>query len=338
MENQREVELKAWVETATGYTQGPLQTVSGDASFRRYFRGTDGNQSVIAVDAPPQQEPIKPFVEVAEAYAAAGVPVPEVLAVNEKRGFMLLSDLGSTLLLSKLSEHNMQAYYQQALQLLPNIMRVTRTAGGPLPAYDEALLRRELALFSDWLLARHLGLELSEAELQLWASFCQLMVDNALAQPQVGVHRDYHARNIMVLDDESLATIDFQDAVCGPISYDVVSLLRDCYVAWPREQVEQLAQYARQLLQAEQLLPAQLSAQQWQHQFDWMGLQRHTKAAGIFARLYHRDGKDGYLNDIPRTLRYLQQVASLYPQLADYHDWLVTRVLPAWQQRLRASA
>lgn len=333
MENQREIQLKAWCEAVTGYAQGPLQPVSGDASFRRYFRGSDGRQSVIAVDAPPEQEPLDIFVAVAEAYRAEGVPVPEIIAEHRGKGFMLLSDLGSTLLLSKLQQENARAVYRQAIDLLPGIMVVTKTAAGALPDYDEALLQRELALFKDWLLERHLGLELSPAEDQLWADFCALMVANAQEQPQVGVHRDFHSRNLMVLDDGSLATIDFQDAVCGPVTYDLVSLLRDCYVAWPTELVQELAEYARTLLQEHNQLARTISASQWQRWFDLMGMQRHTKAAGIFARLCHRDGKDGYLNDVPRTLNYLTEVAANYPELADYQAWLNDKVLPAWQQR-----
>lgn len=333
MENQREIQLKAWCEAVTGYAQGPLQPVSGDASFRRYFRGSDGQRSVIAVDAPPPQERLDIFVAVAEAYRAEGVPVPEIIAEHRGKGFMLLSDLGSTLLLSKLQRDNARELYRQAIDLLPGIMTVVKTAEGPLPAYDEALLQRELALFKDWLLERHLGLELSPTEEQLWEDFCELMVNNAQEQPQVGVHRDYHSRNLMVLNDGSLAAIDFQDAVLGPVTYDLVSLLRDCYVAWPTELVQELAEYTRRLLQENNQLARTVSAEQWQRWFDLMGIQRHTKAAGIFARLCHRDGKDGYLNDVPRTLNYLVEVAAAYPELAQYHSWLNERVLPAWQQQ-----
>jgi len=329
VENQREIQLKAWCEAVTGYRQGPLQPVSGDASFRRYFRGSDGIRSVIAVDAPPAQEPIDTFIAVAQAYQGAKVPVPEVIAAHKEKGFMLLTDLGSTLLISKLQQATAATYYREAIALLPQIMTVTDTEMGPLPPYDRALLERELALFKDWLLEQHLGLELSADELALWDRFCALMVDNALGQPTVGVHRDYHARNIMVLAQDRLATIDFQDAVQGPITYDLVSLLRDCYVMWPRKMVNDLAAETYQLMVDKKLLSAEISLAQWLHWFDWMGLQRHTKAAGIFARLYLRDGKDGYLNDIPRTVQYLVDVAAGYPELADYHQFLQSRVVPA---------
>lgn len=332
MENQREIALQAWCESITGHAQRRLQPVSGDASFRRYFRTSDGQRSLIAVDAPPPQESLQPFMAIAASYAAAGVTVPEVIAANQEQGFMLLSDLGSTLLLSELTETNMSEWYQRALQDLMALMPVTSTELGPLPCYDEALFRRELALFHDWLVTEHLQLKLSREEQLLWQEFCDTLVSNALEQPQVGVHRDFHARNIMVLGPQQLAYIDFQDAVVGPITYDAVSLLRDCYVRWPLAQVRELSQYLYLHLQQQGLISQQVSAAQWQRWFDLMGLQRHTKAAGIFARLYHRDGKAGYLADIPRTVGYLHDIAGLYPEFSDYQRWLARAIQPALQE------
>lgn len=325
----RELALQAWCEAQTGYRQERLEPVSGDASFRRYFRASNGQQSLIAVDAPPPQEALQPFIAIAERYAGAGLNVPQVIAADERQGFMLLSDLGSTLLLGELHEHSMAHWYQCALTDLPAVMSVTNTRLGTLPAYDQALLLRELSLFPEWLLQRHLGLELSSDEQQLWQRFVELMVDNALQQPQVGVHRDYHARNMMVVGPQQLAYIDFQDAVVGPITYDAVSLLRDCYVRWPQVQVQQLAEFLRQQLQQQNLLSATVSSEQWRRWFDLMGLQRHSKAAGIFARLYHRDGKSGYLADIPRTVQYLVDVSADYPELQGFNQWLRARVIPS---------
>ncbi|WP_417659798.1 aminoglycoside phosphotransferase family protein [Pseudidiomarina sp.] len=332
MNEQREIQLQAWCEAVTGYRQQRLQPVSGDASFRRYFRTSDGHRSLIAVDAPPPQESLQPFIAIAQAYAEQGVNVPEVIAADEKQGFMLLSDLGSTLLLSELTEVSMSGWYAQALADLTAIMRVQNTELGPLPNYDEPLLRRELDLFHDWLVGSHLGLSLSSDEKKMWANFCDTLTKNALEQPQVGVHRDYHARNIMVQAHQKLAYIDFQDAVRGPITYDAVSLLRDCYVRWPHDLVQQLSHDLYNQLQHQQLLPVAVSAEQWQRWFDLMGLQRHTKAAGIFARLYHRDGKTGYLQDIPRTVDYLYDIAGFYPEFNDYRHWLAERVQPALQE------
>lgn len=334
MNEQRELQLQAWCEAVTGYRQQRLQSVSGDASFRRYFRTSDGHRSLIAVDAPPPQESLQPFMAIAEAYSEAGVRVPNVIAADEKHGFMLLTDLGSTLLLSELTERSMATWYAQALADLPALMRVTATNQGALPPYNEALLRRELHLFHEWLVSNYLQLNFSADEQAMWKRVCDVLVRNALEQPQVGVHRDFHARNIMVTGDNQLAYIDFQDAVLGPVTYDLVSLLRDCYVRWPDQQVEQLALQFLQQLQQQHLVAAEVTSEQWLRWFDLMGMQRHTKAAGIFARLYLRDGKAGYLQDIPRTLGYLYDVAGRYPEFEDYRQWLASRVQPALQDRM----
>lgn len=332
MKQQRELELQAWCEAVTGYSQQQLQAVSGDASFRRYFRTSDGQRSLIAVDAPPPQESLQPFMAIAAAYAEQGLAVPQIIAADEAKGFMLLSDLGSTLLLSELTEQSMSQWYSYALTDLTQIMQVLQTSEGSLPAYDETLLRREIALFHDWLVNTHLQLKLEGDEQLMWQGVSDLLTENALEQPQVGVHRDFHARNIMVQPQQKLAYIDFQDAVIGPITYDAVSLLRDCYVRWPAAQVRQLSLDFYRQLQQQQLLHPEVSEQQWQRWFDLMGMQRHTKAAGIFARLYHRDGKSGYLGDIPRTVDYLYSVAENYPEFADYRRWLATKVQPALQE------
>ncbi|MAO68243.1 MULTISPECIES: phosphotransferase [Idiomarina] len=332
MEDKREVALQAWCEAQTGVPQPTLEVVSGDASFRRYFRATNGKESLIAVDCPPEKEPMEPFLAVAQAYADAGVTVPEIIAADTEQGFMLQSDFGQILLLSKLHPRNARQYYQQALAALPNIMSVRSTELGELPAFDTALLKRELSLFKDWLLQTHLNLNWNNEDQEIWQQFSQQLIDNALEQPQVGVHRDYHSRNLMLLDDDSIGVIDFQDAVLGPVTYDAVSLLRDCYIEWLDEWVAELGEGLRQQLVESNHLAAQIEPEQWQHWFDWMGLQRHTKAAGIFARLAHRDHKPGYLQDVPRTLGYLQRVSANYSQLSDYNQWLEKRVIPAWKE------
>jgi aminoglycoside/choline kinase family phosphotransferase len=331
LEDKRQRSLKAWCEAQTGTAQPALEVVSGDASFRRYFRATDGRQSLIAVDCPPDKEDMTPFIAVADAYQQAGVKVPSVLAVDQQQGFMLQADFGQILLLSKLHPRNARQYYQQALQILPRIMQVTTTQTGQLPLYDHALLKRELELFKEWLLKTHLSLSWNADDEAVWSAFSDTMIDNALNQPQVGVHRDYHSRNIMVLADDELGIIDFQDAVKGPITYDAVSLLRDCYIEWPPAMIDELSLNLREELIAQDLLAASIDEQQWQTWFDYMGLQRHTKAAGIFARLAHRDDKSGYLQDIPRTLGYLKSVASRYVELSDYTQWLSERVIKQWE-------
>lgn len=333
MEDKRELALQAWCESQTGVTQPTLEVVSGDASFRRYFRATNGRESLIAVDSPPEKEPIKPFLAVAEAYQDAGVTVPDVLAADAENGFMLQSDFGQILLLSKLHTRNVRQFYEIALATLPNIMDVTQTSMGSLPRFDRALLERELGLFKEWLLETHLNMRWQSSDERIWNHFCETLITNALAQPQVGVHRDYHSRNLMLLSDDRMGIIDFQDAVVGPVTYDAVSLLRDCYIEWPDELVDELSNKLRLRLIETNRLAAQVDQDQWQCWFDLMGMQRHTKAAGIFARLAHRDQKPGYLQDVPRTLGYLNRICARHSELAEYQKWLNERVLPAWEQQ-----
>lgn len=326
----REVERLTWVRTVSVLPEPHIDMLAGDASFRRYYRVTGSNHHTeILVDAPPP-ETLEPFHSVALAYQEAGMHVPQVKATDTPLGFMLLEDLGDTLLLD--TEEQPLRRYQQAIHLLPKIMAVQETRLGPLPVYNKALLEKENALFMDWLLEKHLGLRLSEHEQNLWAHFSRTMTQNALEQPQVGVHRDYHSRNIMVNEQQELALIDFQDAVIGPITYDLVSLLRDCYVAWPATLVDELMIYAFHLFQARGYLSATIDIKDFRRWFDLMGLQRHTKASGIFARLYHRDGKDRYLGDIPQTLRYIVQVTKHYPELSEYGCWIEQKVLPLIEQ------
>ncbi|MCH8493334.1 MAG: phosphotransferase [Idiomarina sp.] len=343
MVNERIVQLAAWVAKALSTIHGTtihtrnlkIATLAGDASFRRYFRVilTTKVRSVtyVLVDAPPP-ESLEPFVSIALAYSEAGVRVPKVLASNAKLGAMLQEDFGDQLFFAAAEQSaNALELYDAAIQSLPAIMQVKAHRQGTLPLYDRALLERENSLFRDWLLSTHLQLSLSSTEERVWQNFSEALIQNALLQPQVGVHRDYHSRNLMVLgaSEEALGVIDFQDAVVGPITYDVVSLLRDCYRVLPAEQLHALRNTAYQLCLQEQLLPASISAEQWQRWFDLMGLQRHTKAAGIFARLYHRDGKAGYLADIPTTVAYLQNVAGQYAEFAEYQQLLTDKILPA---------
>mgnify|MGYP001194195892 CR=1 FL=1 len=313
-----------------------IDSLASDASFRRYFRvavSYPGAQTtIVLVDAPPP-ESLQPFIALAHAYQQRGVRTPEVLAFDESLGVMLLEDFGDTLFAHGLNSTVASSRYRTAIDLLPQIMQVTEHAEGAVPDYDVALLTRENSLFHDWLLKTHLGMELTPAESKLWQQVNQHFIDNACAQPQVGVHRDYHSRNLMLLEGTGeLGVIDFQDAVQGAITYDLVSLLRDCYVVWPNDFVEEQLQYAYDRFTAAGLI-TDVDYSQWQRWFDWMGLQRHTKASGIFARLYHRDGKAGYLNDIPRTVEYLVTVSRHYPELQDYCQWLQERVKPALAEK-----
>lgn len=322
--------LEQWTKAMLARSDVEIVPLAGDASFRRYFRvrSQQGSDSWILVDAPPP-ESLEPFVSLALAYREQGLHVPAVLATQGELGAMLLEDLGDAILFHLLHADTAPALYAKALEGLPAIMRVTEHRQGRIPLYDRALFERENGLFRDWLLDTHLQLSLTRGEEKLWTLVSENMIQAALTQPQVGVHRDYHSRNLLITPQQTLGVIDFQDAVIGPITYDAVSLLRDCYVQWPAEFVDRLAQQCRELLQAQGLLASSIAPDEWQRWFDWMGLQRHTKASGIFARLCYRDGKQMYLQDIPNTVGYLEAVANKYPELSSYRDWLLERVIPA---------
>lgn len=311
--------LRGWLDSLE-LPPFSLAPASSDASFRRYFRLRMEERSLIAMDAPPPQEDVRPFVGIALALGEVGIHVPEVLAHDAARGFVLMSDLGTELYLPNLNEQSVEPLYADALNALAALQ--TRGPGAyVLPPYDEALLRREIALFDDWYLDRHLNFRLPATQRSLLDKVYDELVQNALEQPQVCVHRDYHSRNLLVTPHRNPGILDFQDAVRGPVTYDLVSLLRDCYIAWPRAQVETWALgYLDRALDAGVLTEADPA--RFLRWFDLMGVQRHLKATGIFARLNHRDGKPGYLNDIPRTLAYVRDVAGRYPALAPLEELL----------------
>ena len=290
---------------------------SADASFRRYFRLTfdapasGGDATLIAMDAPPPMENCAPFVHVASLLAGAGINAPRVRAANVARGFLLLTDLGDRMYLDALDAASAPALYSDAIDALVRWQRATRA--GELPPYDEALLARELALFPDWYVARHLGVTLSAAQSAALADVFRALLDNNLAQPRVYVHRDYHSRNLMVCPDNP-GVLDFQDAVEGPITYDLVSLLRDAYVAWDEER--ELDWAIRCWERSRRAgLPVHPDFGEFWRDFEWMGVQRQLKVLGIFARLCHRDGKDRYLADMPRVMRYLRRTTERYRAL-----------------------
>ena len=324
--------LSQWLhQVITPNTGLQIRPLSGDASFRRYFRAQRGEQTWVVMDAPTDKEDCQPFCALAKAWRACGVRVPEILAQDLAQGFLLLSDFGDDLLLSLLNQDNADTLYRQAIDHLLVIQACPAPADHELPPYDRALLAREMELFRDWLVGQKLGLTLSDNEHQLLDQAFEILIQNALAQPQVTVHRDYHSRNLLLADTE-IAVLDFQDAVTGPYTYDLVSLLRDCYIRWPVEQVRSWALYYHSLASARGI--SQAPQEQFLRWFDLMGVQRHLKASGIFARLSIRDGKHGYLNDIPRTVGYIEQVLAGYPEFAALHLWLQERVLPAIKQQI----
>ncbi|MDI3322824.1 phosphotransferase [Pontibacterium granulatum] len=303
--------------------------VAGDASFRRYFRIVDGGNSWIIVDAPPEKEDSAPFVAVARQWQSYGVSVPEVLAEDLELGFMLLEDFGDEQLLPRLNPGSADTLYSQACDELMKIQRCEQQTGRTFPPYDIALLQREVELFRDWFLGELLVLTLDAEQQALLDNLFAGLIGSALQQPQVCVHRDFHSRNLMLCDDGRVGVIDFQDAVWGPVTYDLVSLLRDCYIAWPEADIDRWLQHYWQSLEAERPeLINGTNIEQFRVWFDLMGMQRHLKAVGIFARLKIRDGKEGYLQDIPRTLSYLINVGARYPQFASVVTWLRSDVVP----------
>lgn len=319
--DNRQLQLAAWLN-ATLKQAFTLTTASADASFRRYFRvhlvdAYLGHHTLIAMDAPPPQEDCTPFVKVAKLLLDAGLNAPQILAQDLTNGFLLLSDLGDTTYLSQLSAHrselnHAQLLYGDATDAL--IKMQLHSQAGILPNYDDTLLTREMQLFPDWYVTKHLGVSLNAEQQTVLHNTFNVLNQNVLAQGQVIVHRDYHSRNLMVTEANNPGVLDFQDAVYGAITYDLVSLLKDAYIEWEEEQIIDWAvRYWQPAKKAGLPVPSDFS--EFYRDFEWMGAQRHIKVLGIFARLSHRDGKDNYLKDMPLVMRYLRKVCERYVEL-----------------------
>ena len=335
--DSRLVQLKAWLQHQFAASEFSIEPASADASFRRYFRVRTQAESLIAMDAPPDKEDSHPFVRIAGYLNALHIHAPQVLAANYADGFFLLSDLGHSHYLAMLNPHNAEQLYADAMQVLLQLQQGGAVYLETLPPYDQRLLLTEMNLFRDWYLIKHLGIVLSAAQHAVLDTSFAYLAEQALAQPRVFVHRDYHSRNLMFIPPpgQNPGVLDFQDAVAGPLTYDLVSLLRDCYIEWPRAQVMQWVTDYHRKLHAVGLF-SEVNLAQFVRWFDLMGIQRQLKASGIFARLNHRDGKPGYLNDIPRTLGYILQVAPEYPPLHDFLALLDELAIPARLQSVSA--
>jgi len=326
-QDRRLAALEAWLVLTLGGAPTQIAPASVDASFRRYFRVWHDGGTLIAMDAPPEREDVAPFLRVAGLLADAGVNVPRIVARDLSQGFLLMTDLGDRQYLGALrAGGDAETLYGDAIQALVRFQTRTAATRHVLPPYDEARLRQEMELFPQWFLARHLGLALTDEERTMLESSFGLLARAALDQPQVLVHRDYHSRNLMVCADNP-GILDFQDAVVGAQSYDLVSLLKDCYIAWPRERVlHWLQRYLDEGAAAGLRCPG--GARGFVEAFDLMGLQRHLKVLGIFARLWYRDGKPGYLADLPRVLEYTLAVTAAATPLAPLDRFLRERVVP----------
>ena len=300
-------------------------SVSDDASFRRYFRCPKLDQAIVFMDAPPDKEPLQDFLAIGNALSAAGVPAPEFFAVDLETGFLALSDFGDRQLLGLVQDEPeaVLSILSEVTGLLNTVARVDCT----LPVYSESMLRAEMDLFPTWYLTRLLGLTLTDAFWPVWQDVCDRLVASALAEPQVFVHRDFHSRNIMVPSKGGLALLDFQDAVRGPLSYDLVSLLKDCYIEYEPWMQQELVEAYRQAWLSDPQVQAMTPIAFFQT-FERMGLQRHLKCAGIFSRLCLRDGKSRYLNDIPMVMKYVATVCQSQPEFRDFFQWLQAFVLP----------
>lgn len=321
--------IQDWLQNDLGLEINDFQIASSDASFRRYFRVTHPQGQYIVMDAPPDLEDTAPFIKIATLLQKSQVNVPHIHQKNVDNGFLLLEDFGSQNLLDQLNSDNANELYQNAFNQLLKLQTNTCTKTADLPRYDANLLKRELELFYDWFAQKLLTKQFPNS---LKNSLNSFLIASALEQPQVCVHRDYHSRNLMYQEKAALGVIDFQDAVIGAITYDLVSLLRDCYISWTQPQLDEwIEDYFQRLTNAGLI---DCSLEKFNRWFDLMGLQRHLKAIGIFARLSLRDGKSSYLKDIPRTMNYVVQVCENYPELSDFYAYLKQEILPIYQESL----
>jgi hypothetical protein len=326
--NSRLAELQDWLGQIDGLSGSDVTPASTDASFRRYFRVSSEGKSYIAMDAPPPAEDCLPFVRVAGYLEAMNLNAPRIIEADIERGFLLLSDLGEAQYLDRLraDEDDAKQLYGDAIIALLQMQSRGAAYQASLPPYDAELLEFELSLFHDWLCGKHLGIEFTSDDEVRWREIGSLLVRNALDQPQVFVHRDYHSRNLMLTAENNPGILDFQDAVEGPLTYDLVSLLKDCYIRWPGERVNNWAEMFYASLGEDQR--TKVDVEQFMRNFELMGVQRHLKAAGIFARLNHRDGKPAYMADIPRTLSYIVELGPRYEELDFLVSLIKERCLP----------
>ncbi|CEG55780.1 aminoglycoside phosphotransferase family protein [Legionella fallonii] len=322
--HERENALKEWLTDTIKIKDFILHPLTGDASFRRYYRLCCGNLTQIIMDAPPEKEDLVPFIHVAKTLNKAKVPVPEIRAINLEQGFLLLSDFGDELLFNKLHVETVNTYYHQAIDTLFKIQECP-IEDPQLPFFDKAFMLKEMSLCPEWFFNAYLSLDLHEEELAIIQKTMEWIATEVSKQPLTFIHRDYHSRNLMLItkqEENILGVIDFQDAMRGPLTYDLVSLLKDCYISWSREQVLEWVAFFHSQSEVAQ----QYSLPEFIRAFDLCGLQRHLKVLGIFCRLHLRDNKPGYLGNLPLTLKYVLECSEIYEELHPFFHFLQNRV------------
>lgn len=332
VDSHRTHALKAWLTTQC-FDPTQLQALSGDASFRHYFRITRDTQTYIVMDAPPEKEKPQAFYDITTYMHERGIHTPKVYYASLTEGWLVIEDFGHTLLSQVIDTAEALPRYQQAIAVATQLLSMPLPADITLPAFDASMQLAELKLFSDWFITQHLTRSIVPSEVELLSRSYQLIIDKLLTQPQVFVHRDFHCRNLMILN-HGLGVIDFQDAVTGPYTYDLVSLIKDAYTDYAYQQHDVLTTLFWDKIP--ETIKKQLSHQQYLEDIRWTGIQRHLKVIGIFARLYRRDGKAAYLNEIPRVFRYLLDALEETPELSDFYRWLQHDIVPHYQQQNHA--
>ena len=325
-------QLKCWLEKNAPFSITRVSPITNDASFRRYFRVFSQTQTWIAMDAPPDKEDCRSFCAIARGLFACGIHAPEIFLEDIQNGFLLLTDFGDQTLFSLLCENDVDRFYQLTNATIFKLQQCNNIPDFNLPLFDVEYISYELNLFLEWYLNRHLQIALTTAQSKMLQETFTLLINNAQQQPQVIIHRDYHSRNLMLLPDNRIGVLDFQDAMFGPITYDLVSILKDCYIAWPLERVRTWALNYYQLLSPQQLKNS--SEMQFLRWFDLMGLQRHLKVLGIFARLRYRDNKMEHLKNTPRIIKYVNDVLINYPELQSFRELMANVIIPCQEKMI----
>lgn len=323
--NQRLLQINSWLTHHLKTNDFHLQAMPGDASFRHYFRVRSGHQSYILMDSPPEKEPVSSFITIADIFRQHQICTPEIIIQDSLNGLLLLTDFGDVLLSQQVNINNVKVFYQKAIHIIKKLHTIDISHYKIFPKFDENLVERDLGLFLEWFLHRYLTISLNNKNQKMLSDLFARLIINFVEQPQVCVHRDFHAGNLMVLSKNRLGVIDFQDAVIGPLTYDIVSLLKDSRIHWQKATIDSLLQAFNHEISAN----LHVSYTQLEHWFDLTGLQLHLKILGIFSRLHFRDGKSGYLKYIPIILQNIMDVTEKYDFLGDFHQFLVYAVQPS---------